>query len=309
MKKSLRDRYQGALLGLAVGDALGTTLEFSRPGTFTPITDMVGGGPFKLQAGQWTDDTSMALCLATSLVENGFNTFDQMSRYSRWYQEGYLSSRPGECFDIGVTTAEALDIFLTSGQPISGSTNRMKAGNGSLMRLAPVSMFFRQQESEVIEKSSISSKTTHAAPQSVDSCRYFAYLLLLAFRGESKTVLCADHSRSALWSKAPLDQEVEEVAAGSFKSRQPPEIMASGYVIKTLEAALWAFYRTESFSEGALMVVNLGNDADTVGAVYGQIAGAYYGVRGIPTSWLKKLYMKQEISELADKLYQLSNQL
>ena len=103
----LRDRYRGALLGLAVGDALGTTLEFKRPGSFAPITDMVGGGPFGLKPGQWTDDTSMALCLAESLVEcRGFDPVDQLRRYCRWYREGHLSST-GRCFDIGNTTRAA----------------------------------------------------------------------------------------------------------------------------------------------------------------------------------------------------------
>ena len=308
MTLSLNDRYRGALLGLAVGDALGTTLEFTEPGTFAPIADMVGGGPFNLRAGQWTDDTSMALCLATSLTETRrFDTHDQMNRYGKWYKEGYLSSRPGHCFDIGITTSQALDSFLTTGQPISGSADRTKAGNGSLMRLAPVPMFFRKT-AEAIDKSGVSSTTTHAAPQAVDACRYFAYLLLLAFEGKRRGEICADHSHSSVWNQASLDREVIDVAQGTFKSKQPPEIVASGYVIKTLEAALWAFYHSESFEEGALKAVNLGNDADTVGAVYGQIAGAYYGGSGISEPWLAKLYMRQEITQRADELYHLSQQ-
>jgi ADP-ribosyl-[dinitrogen reductase] hydrolase len=130
-------RSRGCLLGLAVGDALGTTLEFKPPGTFTPITDMLGGGPFNLKPGQWTDDTSLALCLAESLIEcRGFNPKDQMERYVRWWKEGHLSST-GECFDIGNTTRTALSAFLKTGNPISGPTDAYSAGNGSLMRLAP----------------------------------------------------------------------------------------------------------------------------------------------------------------------------
>ena len=127
---STRDRFRGCLLGLAAGDALGTTLEFSVPGSFDPIDDMVGGGPFGLRAGQWTDDTSMALCLATSLLESGgFDAVDQMGRYLRWFREGYLSST-GECFDIGGTTREALVRFERTGEPYSGPTDPMSAGNG-----------------------------------------------------------------------------------------------------------------------------------------------------------------------------------
>ena len=137
---STRDRFRGCLLGLATGDALGTALEFKQPGTFTPIDDMIGSGPFGLKPGQWTDDTSMALCLATSLIETGgFDPLDQMQRYVRWFREGYMSST-GECFDIGNTTHDALSHFERFGDPFAGSTNPNAAGNGSLMRLAPVPM-------------------------------------------------------------------------------------------------------------------------------------------------------------------------
>jgi ADP-ribosyl-[dinitrogen reductase] hydrolase len=123
-----RDRYRGALLGLAAGDALGTTLEFKPPGSFEPIEDMVGGGPFGLRAGQWTDDTSMALCLAESLVERGgFDPTDQMRRYVRWWREGVWSST-GSCFDIGVTTRSALRRFEETGEPLAGSTDPHSAG-------------------------------------------------------------------------------------------------------------------------------------------------------------------------------------
>ena len=137
-----KDRFRGCLLGLAVGDAVGTTLEFKPPGSFKPIHDMVGGGPFSLKPGEWTDDTSMALCLATSLLEkNGFDPKDQMDRYCRWWKEGYLSSN-GRCFDIGNTVSAALALYGRTGDPIAGSTNPQSAGNGSIMRLAPVPMFY-----------------------------------------------------------------------------------------------------------------------------------------------------------------------
>ncbi len=117
------ERYRGSLLGLAVGDALGTTLEFKAPGTFKPIKDIVGGGPFHLKPGQWTDDTSMALCLAESLIEkNGFDPVDQLERYVRWYRQGHLSST-GKCFDIGGTVRSALSRFERTHEPYCGSTD------------------------------------------------------------------------------------------------------------------------------------------------------------------------------------------
>jgi hypothetical protein len=128
-KKQLRNRYHGALLGLAAGDALGTTLEFKSPGTFRPLTDMVGGGPFNLQPGQWTDDTSMALCLGASLARcNGFDPKDQMQCYCRWWQEGYLSCT-GRCFDIGITVAGALSKYQKTSDPFAGLTDPYSAGN------------------------------------------------------------------------------------------------------------------------------------------------------------------------------------
>lgn len=146
-----QERLRGCLVGLAIGDALGTSIEFSLPGTFAPITDMLGGGPFHLLPGQWTDDTSMALCLAESLVEcQGFDPIDQLKRYTLWSQEGHLSSN-GRCFDIGGTVRQALRRFRQTGEPICGSTDPSTAGNGSLMRLAPVPMFFADQPVQAIE--------------------------------------------------------------------------------------------------------------------------------------------------------------
>jgi ADP-ribosyl-[dinitrogen reductase] hydrolase len=223
------DRYRGTLLGPDVGDALGTTLEFRRPGSFQPIDDMVGGGPFRLQPGQWTDDTSMALCLAESLVERiGFDPCDQMERYLRWWRVGYWSST-GTCFDIGNTTRAALRRFERSGEPYSGSADPGSAGNG---------------------------------------------LLVSALEGRSREELLSPRFTpvDALWNEAPLVPEIDEIAAGSFLGREPPEIVGSGYVVKALEAALWAFAKSESFEHGALLAVNLGDDADTIGAIYGQSA-------------------------------------
>jgi ADP-ribosyl-[dinitrogen reductase] hydrolase len=296
---SLRNRYRGALIGLAAGDALGTTLEFQPPGTFAPLTEMVGGGPFGLQPGQWTDDTSMALCMAESLVEcRGFDPRDQMERYLRWYRHGYLSST-GTCFDIGNATRAALQRFAATGEPFAGSTNLYTAGNGSIMRLAPVALYYRTAPERALELAAESSRTTHGARNAVDACRYLAALLLGALQGKPK---------EELWSVLPeeLSPEVAAVAAGSFRRKQPPQIRGTGYVVESLEAALWAFNQTASFAEGALAAVNLGNDADTTGAVYGQLAGAYYGIEAIPKGWHDKLAMREKIEGLADQLWSAS---
>ncbi len=299
------ERFRGALLGLAVGDAVGTTLEFTRPGSFMPIDDMVGGGPFALAPGQWTDDTSMALCLADSLLAcNGFDPVDQLRRYVRWWREGYLSST-GACFDIGVTTRAALARFERTGEPYPGSTDGSTAGNGSLMRLAPLPLFYALRPEEAIARAADGSRTTHGAPAAVDACRYFAALLTGAVSGVSKDELLSERYSPVadLWEREPLVPEIDAIACGSFKRKQPPEICGSGYVVNSLEAALWAVHHGDSFRDGCLLAVNLGDDADTTAAIYGQLAGAHYGERGIPASWLERLAQRELITGFAERLY------
>jgi ADP-ribosylglycohydrolase len=299
-------RYRGSLLGLAAGDALGTTLEFRPPGSFRPIDDMVGGGPFGLRPGEWTDDTSMALCLAESLVDRrGSDPLDQLGRYLRWYREGYLSSR-GRCFDIGGTVSSALRRFEATGEPYCGSTESFTAGNGSIMRLAPVPLYYAGDPREAVARAADSSRTTHGAAEAIDACRYLAALIVGALAGASKAELLSDHFAPApgLWDAEPLAPRIDEIASGSFLRRDPPEIRGTGYVVQSLEAALWAFDRGASFREGALLAVNLGDDADTTGAVYGQLAGAYYGEEGIPLEWRERLTMRDDISSLAERLHE-----
>ncbi len=296
-----QDRYLGCLMGLAVGDALGTTLEFRSPGSFQPITEMLGGGPFGLQPGQWTDDTSMALCLAESLVAcKGFDPLDQLERYDRWYRQGHWSST-GRCFDIGNTVRDALQRYERTHEPYCGSTDPYSAGNGSLMRLAPAAMAFAHQPAEAMERCGESSRTTHAAANAVDACRYFGGLLAGALAGAPKSEILGSLYAPVpgYWQAHPLAPEVAEVAAGSFWQRQPPQIKGSGYVVRALEAALWAFARSEDFRSGCLLAANLGDDADTTAAIYGQIGGAYYGCEAIPAEWRAKITRRDEIEALA----------
>jgi ADP-ribosyl-[dinitrogen reductase] hydrolase len=303
----IRSRFRGCLLGLAAGDALGTTLEFQLPGSFTPITDMIGGGPFRLAPGQWTDDTSMALCLAESLIEcQGFDPIDQLQRYVRWYREGYLSST-GRCFDIGNTVSGALHRFERTGDPASGPTHPHTAGNGSIMRLAPIPMFYAAQPGLAVERAAQSSRTTHGARAAVDACRYFGGLLVGALTGVDRAALLAERYAPypGCWDEHPLAPEIDRVAAGSFRHQEPPHIAGTGYVVQSLEAALWAFHKSDSFQEGALLAANLGNDADTTAAVYGQLAGAYYGEAGIPGAWRERLAKRELLEEHADRLYEL----
>jgi len=305
------EKYRGCLLGLAIGDAVGTTLEFKPPGTFTPINDLVGGGPFGLQPGQWTDDTSMALCLAESLIEKkGFDPIHQLETYLQWKQKGHLSST-GQCFDIGSTVQKALWKFEDTGKPFCGSIDPLSAGNGSIMRLAPIPLLYAKIPLEAIEKSKDSSRTTHGATTCLDACRYLGSLIVGAVNGVSKEELLSEYYSliPGYWEQNPLVDKIDEIAAGSFKHRQPPEIKGTTYVVKSLEAALWAFYHSNSFQEGCLLAVNLGNDADTTGAVYGQLAGAFYGENGIPEAWRSKLAYRELIESFADQIFSLANSM
>jgi ADP-ribosyl-[dinitrogen reductase] hydrolase len=298
--------YLGSLLGLATGDALGAPLEGLPPGSFAPIEDMTGGGFHHLKPGQWTDDTSLALCLAESLIENrGFDPIDQLERYVWWFREGHLSST-GECFGIGNTTMEALLRFEETGEPYGGSTDPDRAGNGSIMRLAPVPLFFAQRPQEAIERAAESSRTTHEAKEAVDGCRYLAALLIGAVSGVGKEELLSERYcpvAAGYWEDYPLAPRIDRVASGSFKRKEPPEIQGTGYVVASLEAALWAFHQSNSFEEGGLLAINLGDDADTTAAVYGQLAGAFYGEGAIPESWRAELALRGLIEDYAQELF------
>jgi ADP-ribosyl-[dinitrogen reductase] hydrolase len=299
-------RYEGCLAGMAAGDAVGTTVEFKSPGSFDPVTDMVGGGPFGLEPGQWTDDTSMALCMAESLLAcGGFDAHDQMERYVRWWRDGHLSSN-GTCFDIGNTVSAALSKFQRTNEPLAGSEDPRSAGNGCIMRLAPAPMYFSSTPEKALTLSAESSRTTHGAVTCLDACRYFGGLIIGALEGESKQTLLSERYTpvDGFWRSAPLCSELDEIACGSFKDKEPPEIVGNGYVVKSLEAALWAFHKSSSFEEGCLLAVNLGNDADTTAAIFGQVAGAFYGIEGIPRSWCEKLALADLIQRLAIGLYE-----
>jgi ADP-ribosyl-[dinitrogen reductase] hydrolase len=294
-----RDRFRGCLVGLACGDAVGTTVEFRPRGTFSPVTDMVGGGPFRLNPGEWTDDTSMALCLASSLVERGtFDALDQMERYLRWFDEGYLSSN-GRCFDIGTTLRRALGRFRHSREPFSGSTDPYSAGNGCIMRLAPVPMFFFCDRVAAIQMSGEASRTTHGTAECVDSSRLFGGILWEALSGSSKADVLLRHGVYPI-----LSGKVDAIAHGDYRLKKDTEIRGTGYVVECLEAALWCFEKTSSFEDAVLGAVNLGDDADTTGAVCGQIAGAFYGASAIPPRWRSRLIMHDEIVNLSDRLYE-----
>ncbi|UJR24094.1 hypothetical protein I4U23_027061 [Adineta vaga] len=337
-KDDVCNRIIGSLIGLAIGDALGASVEF-RPQQYlvaNPVKSMEGGGTWGLEAGQWTDDTSMALCLASSLiVENGFNPYNQMVRYKWWHKYGYLSST-GHCFDIGQATRQALKEFSLRQQILKisyrcrneyetdtltlDSVERTKdfnlncgepdsAGNGALMRLAPVPLFYFQSPSIAIEYAGRSALLTHPHKKAVDACRYYAALIIATLQGSTKEDLFDKdfYVKHKEWfGEEILHEDIHTIIQGSFKKPGGYDdgIRGKGYIINALEAALWAFWSDgDSFEKGACAAVNLGDDTDTTAAIYGQLAGAFYGYNKIPKEWMEKLYARDLIVTMGEWLH------
>ncbi|MCS6933498.1 MAG: ADP-ribosylglycohydrolase family protein [Acetobacteraceae bacterium] len=269
------DRALGAFLGLAVGEAVGTTLGFAERDRQPRLTDMVGGGPFGLPPGGWTDDTSMALALADSLAERGrLDPDDVMRRWVRWWREGAYS-HTGRYFDIGIQTHSALAAYERTGR-LPAPTD--SAGNGAIMRLAPVVLFAPDAGAEEAARlSAAQARLTHNTDEAADTAAAMARLLHGLIEGGGRE------------------------AVGHIAARRE-EVRASGWVRHTWHAARWAVATTTSFEEAVLAAANLAEDADTTAAVAGQIAGALYGLSGIPPRWLDRLLWRAEIDALARRL-------
>ena len=294
-REGIRDRAMGAFLGLAVGDALGTTLEFSQRDRNPRLVDIVGGGPFGLRPGCWTDDTAMALALADSLLAKGrLDCRDLMDRFVAWWRNGEYSCT-GRCFDIGNTIRQALERYRRTGNPLAGSTDRYSAGNGSLMRFAPVALRYWSDRDRLDSVAAQQSRTTHAAMEAVDGCRAFATLLADAISGEPRRNVLAPRS----FTGAP---RIAKILGGGWRGKSRNSIRSSGYVVHTLEAAIWSVARTGNFRNAVLLAANLADDADTVAAVTGQLAGAIYGLSGIPDEWLDRIAWKDRLHDTARRL-------
>lgn len=328
--ENVLERVAGSLLGLAIGDALGAHVEF-RPRDYllsNPVTDLSSGGTWGLEKGQFTDDTSMALSLAISLIVcEKFNLYDQLVRYKWWFRHGYMSST-GQCFDIGNATRQSIERFEQR-QCVFVKTNHISseemdfhtdnprlrsfdvycsqtgvAGNGALMRLAPVPLFFFRDPPTAVEYAGLSGIITHGDIKAYDACRYYAALIVAALRGDDKASLLNEkfYEKYRAWfGNRDLHPDILAIARGSYKRRGGYDegIRGSGYIVKALQAALWAFWSAETFKDGALAAVNLGDDTDTTAAIYGQLAGAYYRLNNLPGEWLQHVYAKEFILTLA----------
>lgn len=295
-------RCRGMMLGLAIGDAVGATNEFKSPDEVTPISDMVGGGPFLLPAGYWTDDTSMALCIADSILEkNAIDPVDQMFKYCDWYSNG-TNSPTGVCFDIGYQTKDALKDFInqvhisTNPTGFYGRTDFYSSGNGALMRLAPAIIYARKLPfNEMVDVISDCTRTTHASIQCIESSIVLAERCISAMG-----FFDSYHSRVFDYLTLP---DTIDLYSGNYAGKT---LSSRGYCIDSLRMALYYVENTSSFEECILKIANLGEDSDTNCAIAGQLAGAYYGIDGIPTKWIEKLAWSSHIDSLACKLFEIA---
>jgi ADP-ribosylglycohydrolase len=297
--RGLRERFHGALVGLALGDALAAHTQFRKPGSFAPVGDLLGGGPFDVPRGAWTDDTAMALTLAESLLaSNGFDARDQVSRYTRWQREGH-NTATGQCVGISANVARALSMAHYKRQPFAGSHDPEQREKDPLSRVAPVVMYFFASGPTAIAQASEAARVTAQAPVVLDCVRLLAAMVHQALSGCEKPEIL--RPPRALWASANTRPEVLALSDG-ITAKNAADITGGGHVVQALEAATWAFHRSASFREGALLVANLGRDSDVAGAVFGQIAGAHYGVTSIPGIWRNSLIKRELVADTADQL-------
>ena len=298
--RNLRDRFLGCLVGLAVGDSLAAATQFRKPGSFSPVGDLLGGGPFELPRGAWTDDTAMALVLAESLLEqSGFDAHDQVKRYVSWQKEGHLSAT-GQCVGITASVSRALATAQYRRMPFAGSHDPAQSDKEVLSRIAPAVMFFFAHSAEAVNQAIQSARITNQSPEVLDCVRVLAAMLYQALSGRDKaTVLRPDES---LLPADTLKPRVRRILEGSYARKSPPAISGGGTAADVLEAALWAFHGSRDFRSGALLAVNLGEDSDVTAAVYGQLAGAFHGINAVPGNWRNSLIRKDLLEEMSDRL-------
>jgi ADP-ribosyl-[dinitrogen reductase] hydrolase len=292
---AIRDRAVGALLGLAIGDAVGTTLEFKSRDSYPMLTDMVGGGPFRLKPGQWTDDTALALALADCLLTGeDLDEADLLRRFVEWHEQGTYSCT-GHCFDIGTTTSQGLRRWRQTGSVVAGA-NDSSAGNGSLMRLAPVAVRFWRDRAKLRDIAARQSRTTHGAHEAVDACVAYAEALADAIEGQPMHEVLRARTEA-------FAGRIAGIMAGSWRGMHRDQVKASGYVAHSLEASLWSVGRTGTYKDAVLLAANLGDDADTTAAIAGQLAGALYGADALPEAWRARVAWGPRITTFAHALF------
>jgi ADP-ribosyl-[dinitrogen reductase] hydrolase len=274
-----KDRAIGCFMGLAIGDALGCPVEFKDPGEFEPVTNYRYSYVWNIPAGYWTDDTSMALCLADSILATGtIDHEDLMKRFCRWFEKGE-NSATGRCFDIGTTTRHALMKYVRTKTYEHAEDMYWASGNGSIMRLAPVALRWYNDRQTVVGMSREQGIVTHGSKECIAACEELGTLLGKSIRGED------------------IMTELQLFAADQ------KIVPNSGRASDTMISAKWAVGSTTNFRDAVLTAVNLGGDSDTIGAVAGQIAGSIYGYDSVPQEWKDGLYDEAKLYAISMALF------
>ncbi len=290
---TIADRAVGAIMGLAVGEALGASVAFTPRDTHAPVTDLVGGGLFARAAGEWGEHTAMTLCLAESLrAAPDFAPPDFMDRLVAWVDRGIPGLRSGPV-EVGYTTSSAIERYRWTGRTAETEPRPRPVDAESLIRVAPAAIRWGAAPATAERVARRQSRVTHAAPEALDACALLARCLTAALRGEDRTSSLVPGPDPS-WC-AP----VRGLAQGTWKPKRREHIETAGNALDLLEAALWAVYHAESFPQAVLTAVNLGNFADATGALAGQLAGALYGAGALPTRWRRTLVQEDRLRGVA----------
>ncbi|KXG53013.1 ADP-ribosylation/Crystallin J1 [Penicillium griseofulvum] len=316
MSPSLKSRAKGAIWGVCVADALGGPVQFRDAGTFKPITTLRYVEPFSQPAGSYSDDGSMTLALACSFSKSDmqYNHTLSIEYFVDWLTKGRFGT-VGHSWDVGRSTRISLRKWIKYGMEggdfefaqvmvIDALNYNEYSGNGSLMRIVPIGVVYWNNSTLAREVARKHSQITHPSMACVEACEAYTELVCKAMNGETKKQLF--HALSVFPFTHPDLKERMSLyryrTINDWKSKAPSEITSSGWVVDTLECALWAFFKYDTWKEGALAVVNLGGDSDTAGAVYGGLAGTFYGVDSIPSEWVDGMQNKGFIGSIADTL-------
>ena len=303
-----QDTIYSVIFGHAVADALGVPVEFLSRDQIArcPVTDMMGFGSYPYPAGSWSDDTSMSLCALSSLSNDKISWKDIMANFTLWLTEDKFTPT-GECFDVGRTCLRAIRRWASNeaGATECGLTDEYSNGNGSLMRINPFVLYAFAKKMPVAIWTNIihkASSLTHAHERSLIGCGIYAFVLMELLNNPVKeSVNIGLVKAKAFYCEYKEFGHYERIFKDGFSSLDSSEINSSGYIVDTLEAALWCLLNSENYKDCVLKAVNLGRDTDTVGAVAGGLAGALYGVGNIPKKWLDTLQNRELIEDLCDK--------
>lgn len=301
------DTIKAVMLGHAIGDALGVPVEFSNRESLerNPVKDMIGFGTYNVPAGTWSDDTSMSLCALDSLANGNVNYEEIMKNFGKWYYDGDFTAT-GEVFDIGNTCCDAIHNYFDLGYnaTICGLANERSNGNGSLMRIHPFVLYAYYNGingDEFVSLIMKASSLTHAHQYSLDGCVIYAYVLKGLLEYRIKDMVYISLKKAEHWIRCR--ETYSRILSGDISKIPISEIKSSGYVVSSLEAAIWCLLTTNSYSRCILKAVNLGGDTDTIAAIAGGLAGALYGMDSIPQKWINTLKRKDYIENMCEKAY------